>query len=121
MDSLLEHDPDILHPPWGAYGRDLTLGVVSSAAKFLLRVLNRMSVPPADLARFHELTMRREPGVGLLTYCNHTRWPGGTGLGVGDGWDTAPCVAGARRSRWTRTPAAHTGALAHAPSHRQHF
>ncbi|GBG00037.1 phosphate acyltransferase [Raphidocelis subcapitata] len=72
MDALLEHDEDILRPPWGAYGRDLTLGVISGAAKVLLRLLNTLAVEPGDLARYRELTMRREPGVGLLTFCNHT-------------------------------------------------
>jgi hypothetical protein len=73
MDGLLEHDADILRPPWGPYGRDLTLGCVSSLAKALLNGLNRVVIAPDDLARFKRHTMEREPGVGLLTYCNHTR------------------------------------------------
>lgn len=76
MDSLLEHDEDILRPPWGPYGRDLTLGVVSGLGKLLLRCLNSFSVAPADRERYRRLAMEREPGVGLLTYCNHTRCGG---------------------------------------------
>lgn len=72
MDALLEHDADILRPPWGAYGRDLTLGAVSTAAKLLLRGLNTLTVAEPERRRFEDLVARREPGVGLLTYCNHT-------------------------------------------------
>ena len=76
MDSLLEHDADILHPPWGPYGRDITLGLVSGAAKLLLLVCNTLTVSPGDLARFRTLAMEREQGAGLLTFCNHTRLVG---------------------------------------------
>lgn len=72
MDSLLEHDSDLLHPPWSMLGRSFTLGTVSAGAKVLLRLLNTLVVEPSDLARFRDLTMRREEGVGLLTYSNHT-------------------------------------------------
>lgn len=104
MDALIEHDADILRPPWGAYGRDLTLGLVSGGAKVLLRLLNTLAVAPADLQRYRELTLRREPGVGLLTYCNHTRW------GFGRGHERS-CVSPTAAGRWralrahgTRTP-----------------
>jgi len=73
MDSLLEHDADFLHPPWGPYGRDLTLGLVSGLAKLLINGFNHVSIAPTDLERFKQATMQREEGVGLLTYCNHTR------------------------------------------------
>ena len=71
MDSLLEHDRDILRPPWGEYGRDVTLGLVAGAAKLLLRVLNTTDVAGGE--RYRELVMQRPPGVGLITYSNHTR------------------------------------------------
>jgi hypothetical protein len=77
MDSLLEHDADILRPPWGWLGRDVTLGLVSSGAKLLLRALNTLRVAPDDLARYRKFAMEREPGLGLLTYSNHTRFGGG--------------------------------------------
>jgi hypothetical protein len=73
MDALLEHDADILRPPWGVWGRDATLGLVSSAAKLLLRSLNTLRVDEEARRRFERLVTEREPGVGLLTYCNHTR------------------------------------------------
>jgi hypothetical protein len=72
MDSLLDFDEDILRPPWGPYGRNLTLGVVSGFSKLLLKVLNTTIVK--DLDRLHQLVMHRDPGVGLLSFCNHTRW-----------------------------------------------
>lgn len=76
-DSLGAHasqlERDILRPPWLALGRDLTLGLVSAGSKLLLRGLNTVSVDAPGLARFRGLTLEREPGVGLLTYSNHTR------------------------------------------------
>lgn len=73
MDALLELDDDILHPPWSPVGRAVTLGLVSVGAKVVMHLLNRVSVDQEGLKRFRELTMQREPGVGLLTYSNHTR------------------------------------------------
>jgi monolysocardiolipin acyltransferase len=72
MDSLLEHDADLTRPPWSGAGRSFTLGVVSGLARVLLRALNTLTVDPADLARFRSHTLDRPPGVGLLTYSNHT-------------------------------------------------
>lgn len=71
MDSLLEHDEDILRPPWGSVGRDVTLGLVSGAAKLVLLVFNSRIVDNHDT--YTDLVMRREPGTGLITYSNHTR------------------------------------------------
>jgi hypothetical protein len=99
MDSLLEHDADILRPPWGWLGRDATLGLVSSGAKVLLRLLNTLRVDPDGLARYRRLTMDREPGVGLLTYCNHTR------SGRGGGAAPRQCSAGAPAAGPPRPPA----------------
>lgn len=72
MDSLLEHDDDILNPPWGSYGRDITLGIVSGVSKLLLTVLNKTIVDGLD--RFRSYVMHRPPALGLLTYCNHARY-----------------------------------------------
>jgi hypothetical protein len=79
MDSLLDFDEDILRPPWGPYGRNLTLGVVSGVSKLLLNVLNTTVVK--DLDRLHQLVMHRDRGVGLLSFCNHTRWAAGRSSG----------------------------------------
>ena len=115
MDSLLEHDAEYLRPPWGAYGRDFTLGVVSGFGKLALQVRGSaagegalvvavavaqacpyVAQPPcvaqprppppistheqvlnstivAGRSEFHRHVMERQPGVGLLTFSNHTR------------------------------------------------
>lgn len=71
MDSLLDYDSDLTRPPWGPYGRDLTLGLVSAVSKFVLQVLNETKVINHDT--YLDLVHNRPPGVGLLTICNHTR------------------------------------------------
>jgi hypothetical protein len=74
MDGLLDFDADYrraLTAPWGPYGRDLTLGVVALASKFLLQVLNSTTVLGHDT--YTDLVYKRPPGVGLLTVSNHTR------------------------------------------------
>ena len=71
MDSLLEHDQDILAPPWGFLGRDCVLGLVATASKLLLNMLNTTRV--INHNTFRDLVMHRPPGVGLLTISNHTR------------------------------------------------
>lgn len=71
MDSLLDYDQDLLAPPWGPLGRDAVLGVVASASKLLLNLLNTTTVQHHQ--RYVDLVMQRPPGVGLLTISNHTR------------------------------------------------
>lgn len=71
MDSLLDFDQEYLEPPWGPYGRDLTLGIVSMASKFILQVLNSTKV--INHETYKELVHNRPEGVGLLTISNHTR------------------------------------------------
>ena len=71
MDSLLDYDEDLLRPPWGAYGRDCTLGIVSAVSKLILKILNTTKVD--GLGKYQDLVMHRPQGVGLLSYCNHTR------------------------------------------------
>lgn len=71
MDSLLDFDQEYLGPPWGPYGRDLTLGIVSLASKFILQVLNSTKVLNQDT--YTELVHNRPHGAGLLTISNHTR------------------------------------------------
>ncbi|KAF6249537.1 hypothetical protein COO60DRAFT_950041 [Scenedesmus sp. NREL 46B-D3] len=70
MDSLLDFDQEYLGPPWGPYGRDLTLGIVSLASKFILQVLNSTKVLNQDT--YTELVHNRPHGAGLLTISNHT-------------------------------------------------
>jgi hypothetical protein len=72
MDGLLDFDQEYLGPPWGPYGRDVTLGIVSLATKFILQVLNRTKVLNHDT--YKELVHNRPQGVGLLTISNHTRY-----------------------------------------------
>eukprot|EP00882_Tetradesmus_deserticola_P034280 GHRQ01039280.1.p1 GENE.GHRQ01039280.1~~GHRQ01039280.1.p1 ORF type:complete len:151 (-),score=9.98 GHRQ01039280.1:36-488(-) len=71
MDSLLDFDQEYLGPPWGPYGRDLTLGFVSLASKFIMQVLNSTKV--LNHNTYQELVLNRPQGVGLLTISNHTR------------------------------------------------
>lgn len=71
MDSLLDYDKDFLRPPWGPYGRDLTLGMVSAASKFLMQILNKTRV--INLETYVDWVENRPQGVGLLTVSNHTR------------------------------------------------
>ena len=74
MDTLVDaedlNDPVTL-PPWGQVGRNITLGVVSLAGKFVLQVCNRMDVK--HHSRLTELVINRPPGVGLITVSNHGR------------------------------------------------
>lgn len=77
MDSLdeatasLHDDRAVLSPPWGEWGRSFTLGAVSGLAKLLLNVLNTTTTSNHDT--WQKTVMEREPGVGLITICNHTR------------------------------------------------
>lgn len=71
MDSLVEFDADFLAAPWGAAGRDATLGLVAGISKLVLQVLNSTRVN--NHGTFTDLVFNRPPGVGLLTVCNHTR------------------------------------------------
>ncbi len=73
MDSLLEHEDDILRPPWGPLGRDAVLGMVAGFSKLLLNVLNTTQCEAPQLERLMDHVIHRAPGQGLLTYCNHTR------------------------------------------------
>jgi hypothetical protein len=70
MDST-ETDEEFIAPPWGNLGRSATLGLVSGVSKFVLHVLNTTIFHNAEA--WEAAVMRRSPGVGLLTVCNHTR------------------------------------------------
>ena len=72
MDALPEASVGITAPPWGDLGRVFTLVVVSGIGKLVLNVLNTTKVLNRD--QFIEAVQAREPGVGLLTIANHTRW-----------------------------------------------
>lgn len=72
MDSLDEakFDIAITSPPWGQLGRAFTLGMVSGLGKLLLQVLNTTTVN--NHQTWLQTVMHRDPGVGLITICNHT-------------------------------------------------
>ena len=71
MDSLVEPDEDFTQPPWGAFGRNLTLGVVSLGSNLVMHILNRLTIDGRD--QFREQVLDREPGRALITVCNHAR------------------------------------------------
>lgn len=73
MDGLcgLMPEEEITNPPWGEIGRVITLGAVSLFSKGLLTVANTVEVHNKETWDRH--VMQREPGLGLLTVCNHTR------------------------------------------------
>lgn len=74
MDAVPEAtvDLEITRPPWGEIGRVATLVVVSGFSKLILNVLNSTKVLNRD--QLLEAVEGREPGVGLLTVANHTRY-----------------------------------------------
>ena len=59
-------------PPWGTFGRDATLGVVSLGSKFLLQWLNTYTT--TNVSVLQDAVNERPAGQGLLTVCNHTRY-----------------------------------------------
>lgn len=67
----MEHDHDFISAPWGPFGRDLTLGVVSLASKLVMQLLNTTHIINHDA--YLDLIYNRPSGLGLLTICNHTR------------------------------------------------
>ena len=71
MDSLLEPEEPIISPPWGEFGRVLTLAAVSLTGKFVLNVWNTTKVN--NQAVFLEQLQQRPQGLGLITVSNHTR------------------------------------------------
>ena len=58
-------------PPWGDFGRNATLGVVSLGSKLLLQWLNTYTT--TNLSTLQNAINHRPHGRGLLTVCNHTR------------------------------------------------
>lgn len=71
MDVEDHFSQQALAAPWGELGRSWTLGLVSLFSKAVLTVLNDFSVEGLDI--FLQHATAREPGVGLITVCNHTR------------------------------------------------
>lgn len=67
-----DEDVDYTLPPWGPWGRDVTLGVVSGGSKFLLQVLNRLDLKGGDLVQRYILN--KEQDRPLFTVCNHIRY-----------------------------------------------
>ena len=77
MDSLIEPDDlssqeELLRAPWGELGRSLTLGVVAGLSKLVLNVFNTLTTENEE--RFLEHVLHRDPGVGMITVSNHTRF-----------------------------------------------
>lgn len=77
MDSIVDPPDDLIAtepclPPWGPYGRDFTLGLVSLWSKFVLKVWNSTEVENKE--DFLKQTMHRDEGQGLITVANHTRY-----------------------------------------------
>ena len=72
MDSTLEPEEPITSPPWGEFGRVLTLGIVSLTGKFVLNWWNSCNI--TNQSTLLELLQQREKGLGLITVSNHTRY-----------------------------------------------
>ena len=74
MDTAVDIEPPQgvpVSPPWGSFGRNVTLGVVSAGSNFLLRWLNTYKT--TNLSTLQDAVRDRPEGRGLLTVCNHTR------------------------------------------------
>ena len=71
MDALEEPDESITRPPWGAFGRALTLGLISATGKLYLSLLNTTELHNVEV--LHRSVDDRPAGVGLITVSNHTR------------------------------------------------
>lgn len=61
---------NVMHPPWGPLGRSITLGAVSTIARFVLHVLNKTEIH--NHQRLLDAVENRPPGAGLITVANHT-------------------------------------------------
>jgi monolysocardiolipin acyltransferase len=61
----------VLAPPWGALGRSVTLGVVSTFARLVLTGLNKTDI--INQEALIGAIENRKNGAGVLTVCNHTR------------------------------------------------
>lgn len=72
MDSTLEPEEPIISPPWGEFGRVLTLGIVSLTGKFVLNWWNSTKI--TNQSTLLELLQQRDKGLGLITVSNHTRY-----------------------------------------------
>lgn len=62
---------DYTQPPWGTFGRNIVLGVVSGGSNFITKGLNKFHVN--GLQKFQEAVLQREEGTPLFTVSNHTR------------------------------------------------
>ena len=72
MDSTLEPEEPIISPPWGEFGRVVTLAIVSLTGKFVLNWWNSTTI--YNQTNLLDLLKRRDKGVGLITVSNHTRY-----------------------------------------------
>lgn len=68
MDEVKE---DYTKPPWGAYGRNAILGIVSGGSNVIAKAMNRLHIN--GLVKFQQAVLQREAGTPLFTVSNHTR------------------------------------------------
>ena len=71
MDTAVEPEEPITSPPWGEFGRVVTLGLVSLVGKFVFNVWNSTEVN--NQAELLKHLQQRRKGLGLITVSNHTR------------------------------------------------
>lgn len=64
------NEEDVLDPPWGPFGRDFVLGVVSGLGKLWLQAFGDFTVTNHET--FLQLVSRRDRKEGLITVSNHT-------------------------------------------------
>ena len=80
LDDIAAVDDLVTRPPWGEFGRAITLAGVGFVGKLTLNYLNTTEIRNGDT--LSRIINERAPGVGLVTVCNHTRYfVGRLGLG----------------------------------------
>lgn len=70
MESVLEPEEPIISPPWGEFGRVITLAAVSLTGKFVLNWWNTTEIN--NQSYFLQHLQHRDAGRGLITVSNHT-------------------------------------------------
>ena len=72
MESVLEPEEPIISPPWGEFGRVITLAAVSLTGKIVLNWWNTTEINNQSYFLHH--LQHRDAGRGLITVSNHTRY-----------------------------------------------